>query len=144
MYSDTAKIMWDDIRKRYAIANTPRIHQLKANIAVCKQGDMEVSDFFSKLANLWNELSNVAKVPLCNCSVCKCGASTKILAMYKEDRAQQFLMGRNDDSYATIRSQILALDPLPSLDRMTQQEETHRKDMMARDNRNETAAAFTT
>ena len=35
-YSDTAKIMWDDLKKRYAMANTPKIHQLKAHIANCK------------------------------------------------------------------------------------------------------------
>ena len=35
-YSDTAKIMWDDLKKRYAMANTPKIHQLKADIANCK------------------------------------------------------------------------------------------------------------
>ena len=46
-YSDTAKTMWDDMKKRYAMANTPKIHQLKANIANCKQGDLEVADFYS-------------------------------------------------------------------------------------------------
>jgi len=25
-YSDTTKIMWDDLKKRYTIANTPKIH----------------------------------------------------------------------------------------------------------------------
>jgi len=25
-YSDTAKIMWDDLKKRYAMVNTPKIH----------------------------------------------------------------------------------------------------------------------
>jgi len=36
-------------------------------------------------------------------------------------------MGLNDELYATIRSQILALDPLPPLDKIfntTQQEES--------------------
>ena len=31
-YFDTTKILWDDLRKRYAIASTLKIHQLKANI----------------------------------------------------------------------------------------------------------------
>ena len=45
-------------------------------------------------------------------------------------------MGLNDDLYSTLRSQILALDPLPSLDKifnMTQQEENHKRVMMTRD-----------
>jgi len=41
-YCDMAKVMWDDLRKRYGMASTPKIHQLKANIANCKQGDLDV------------------------------------------------------------------------------------------------------
>ena len=64
-YSDTAKVMWDDLNKRYAMANTPKLHQLKATIANCKQGDLDIGEFYSKLTNLWNELFNLAQVPVC-------------------------------------------------------------------------------
>ena len=59
VYSNTAHGMWEDMRKRYAIANTPKVHQLKANIANCKQGNLDVGEFYSKLTNLWNELMNL-------------------------------------------------------------------------------------
>jgi len=48
--------------------------------------------------------------------------------MYEEDKSHQFLMGLNDDEFSSIRSQILAQDPLPKLDKifhMVIQEETH-------------------
>ena len=144
-YSDTAKIMWDDLKKRYGTANTPRIHQLKADIANCKQGTLEVGEFYSKLLSLWTELNNLAKVLACTCNECHCGVASKILAMYKEEKAHQFLMGLNDDLYSTIRNQILALDLLPPLDRifnMTQQEESHKKVMIARDNGAESGVVF--
>ena len=117
-YCDTAKGMWDDLRKRYGMANTPKIHQLKTDIANCKQGDMEIGEFYSKLVNLWNELNNMVKIPVCTCTGCKCDVSSKIMTMYEQDKVHQFLMGLRDDSYSTIRSQILALDPLLSLDRI--------------------------
>jgi len=56
------------------------------------------------------------------------------MGMYEEDRAHQFILGLNDDLYSTLRSQILALDPLPLLDQifnMTKQEENYKKIMMA-------------
>jgi len=59
------------------------------------------------------------------------------MAMYEEDKAHQFLMGLNDDAYSTIQSQILAMDPLPSLDRIfniTLQEENHKQVVINRDN----------
>ena len=85
--SDVAKIMWDDLKKRYGTTNTPKIHQLKSDIANCKQGGLEVGEFHSKLMNLWIELNNLVKVPVCTCSGCKCVVSSKILAMYEEDKA---------------------------------------------------------
>ena len=68
LHTSTAKIIWDDMKKRYAMTNTPKIHQLKANIANCKQGDLDVGHFHSKLMNLWNELSNLMKVPISTCN----------------------------------------------------------------------------
>jgi len=67
-YCDTAKGMWDDLRKCYGMANTPKIHQLKTDIANCKQSDMDVGEFYSKLVNLWNELNNLVKIPVCTCT----------------------------------------------------------------------------
>jgi len=64
-YSLTAKVVWDDLNKRYAMANTPKIHQLKATTANCKQGDLDIGEFYSKLTNLWNELFNLIQVPVC-------------------------------------------------------------------------------
>jgi len=98
------------------MANTPIIHQLKTDKANCKQGDMDVREFYSKLVNLWNELNNLMKIPVCTCIGCKCDVSSKMMAMYEQDKVHQFLMGLNEDSYSTIQSQVLALDPLPSLD----------------------------
>jgi len=50
-----------------------RIHQLKAKIASCKQGGLEVIEFYSKLMGLWSELSNHVKIPHCTCRKCECG-----------------------------------------------------------------------
>jgi len=77
-----------------------------------------MGDFYSKLKNLWNELTNLVTVPMCTCSSFKCGVSRKIIGIYEEDRASQFLMGLNDDLYSTLQSQILALDSLPPLDKI--------------------------
>ena len=65
--------------------------------------------------------------------------------MDESDKAHQFLIGLNDDANSTIRSQILALDPLLPLDKifnMTQQEKSHRKLMIARDSHGELGMAF--
>jgi len=57
---------------------------------------------------------------------------TKMAKYVEEEKAHQFLMGLDDDSYSTIRTQILALDPLPLIDKIYNmvQEEHNYKHMM--------------
>jgi len=80
---------------------------------------------------LWNELENYVKRP-----ACKCEATVQYVKMIESDRVHQFLMSLDDDLYSNLRSQILGLDPLPSLDKifsMVQQEKNHKRVMKERD-----------
>jgi len=54
-------------------------------------------------------------------------------------------MGLDDNLYFNVRSQILALGPLPSLGKMfsmVKQEENHKRVMRERDQKTEAAVAF--
>jgi len=51
-YAETSRTMWENLSKRYAIANTPKIHQLKSDLASCKQGGLDVIEFDSKLMGM--------------------------------------------------------------------------------------------
>ena len=65
--------------------------------------------------------------------------------MIEEERTHQFLMSLDDESFFTIRNQVLAHDPLPSLDtvfNMVQQEEHHKKVMLGTDQRGGSMIAF--
>lgn len=144
-YVETAEGMWQNLKRRYAVASAPRIHQLKSDVASCKQGGLSIVEFFSKLMGLWSELDNYARFPQCRCGKCECEINDKLMKMSEEEKTHQFLMGLDDDFYATIRSQILALEPLPSIDKVfniVQQEENHRHLMRGRDDRDGTMAAF--
>lgn len=45
-YAETAQAMWENLQRRYVVANTPKIHQLKTDFASCKQGSLEVVEFY--------------------------------------------------------------------------------------------------
>jgi len=111
-YADSAQAIWENIKKRYSVPNVPKIHQLKAEIASCKQGNLEVVEFFTKLIGLWNELGDYVKYLKCTCD-----AAEKYAKMDEEDKVHQILMGLDNDAHSNVRSQILALDPLPPLDK---------------------------
>ena len=92
-YVNSAQSLWENIRKRYAVANIPKIHTLKAEIASCKQNKQEVVEFFSRLMGLWNELDNYVKIPSCTC-----GSVKQNVQIMENDKAHQFLMGLDDES----------------------------------------------
>ena len=145
-YVKTACEMWENLRKRYAMANAPKIHQLKTNLASCKQGGLEVMEFYSKLMGMWSELENHVKMPQRTRRKCECRIGNKVIKMMNEEKTHQFLMGLNDETSPTIRSQVLALDPLPSINvilNMITQDENHKKVMIARDHRSKNMVTFT-
>ena len=117
-YVENAKDLWNDIRERFSIANGPRIHQLKTELADCKQGGMTIVAYYSKLKTLWDELANYEQIQVCTCGGCTCNISTKLEKRREEEKVHQFLMGLDDAIYGTVRSSLLTYDPLPSLNRV--------------------------
>jgi len=122
-------------RVRKSIDSNPTLpHISKVNF--------DVVEFYSKLLGMWSMLDNYAKVPYCTCGKCECGVSNRITKMFEEER---FLIGLNDESFSTIRSQVLGRDPLPSLNDIfntVQQEEHHKTIMMSREQWGESVMAF--
>lgn len=55
-YVDTAKDLWFDLKDRYSQGNELRIHQLKREITLTIQGSLTVTEYFTKLKTLWDEL----------------------------------------------------------------------------------------
>lgn len=128
-YLETAKELWDDIKERFSVGNGPRVHQLKTELAECKQQGLSIINYYGKLKMLWEELGNYEQHPTCQCGGCTCHLGTAMDKQREEERLHQFLMGLDDSVYGTARSNILSTDPLPSLNRayavIVQEERVH-------------------
>jgi Reverse transcriptase (RNA-dependent DNA polymerase)/gag-polypeptide of LTR copia-type/Integrase core domain/GAG-pre-integrase domain/Retrotransposon gag protein len=111
-YIETAFELWTDLEDRFSQGNAPRVHQLKREIALAQQGLLSVPAFFTKLKGLWDELSTYTNVPRCTC-----GAAKVFTIELEKEKIHQFLMGLSDN-FSTIRTQILATEPLPNLSRV--------------------------
>uniref|UniRef100_A0A2N9FUH9 Uncharacterized protein n=1 Tax=Fagus sylvatica TaxID=28930 RepID=A0A2N9FUH9_FAGSY len=113
-----------DLKERFTQSNGPRVYQLQKAIASLSQDQCSVSTFYTKLKALWDELINFRPIPACNCG------ALKILLDYQHyEYVIKFLVGLND-SYASIRGQILLMEPLPSINKvfaLVSQEERQRE-----------------
>lgn len=117
-YQENIKDLWEDIKERFLVVNGPRIQQIKAELAECRQTKMNMVTYYGKLKSLWDELANYQQIPLCTYGGCKCDVGIKMEKQREEEKVHQFLMGLDDVLYGTVRSNLLATDPLPTLNRV--------------------------
>ena len=117
-HMEVAHDLWKDIEERFSIVNGPRIQQLKAELADCKQKGSTIVTYFGRLKKLWEELANYEQIPTCKCGLCTCNIGVVLEKKREEERVHQFLMGLDDTTYATVRSNVLTQDPLPTLNRV--------------------------
>ena len=73
--------------------------KLREEVSSLAQEDLTINAYYTKLKSVWDEYSNYRS--------CSCGHQVK-------DCTMSFLIGLND-TYATVREQILLMDPIPSL-----------------------------
>ncbi|KAJ1685788.1 hypothetical protein LUZ63_017178 [Rhynchospora breviuscula] len=140
-YAETVNELWDDLNERFAIGNSTRIHQLKADIAAARQQGQSVVAYYTRLKSMWDELSNYLKVPMCTCQGSTCNMAKDLLKEREDEKTHQFLMGLDDAVFKNVRSHILSMEPLPSLNKVYSlviQEERHRS--IARGNEERTDA----
>lgn len=96
-----------------------RISELQCEIFGLKQDSRSVSEFFTALKVLWEELEAYLPTPVCVCPH-RCTCNTGVLnAKHQHEitRSIRFLTGLNDQ-FDLVRSQILLMNPLPTLNKI--------------------------
>lgn len=88
-----------DLQHRYSQGNGPYIFELRKEICSLAQEDLSISSYCTKFKSLWQEFLDYR--------TCSCGHQA-------EDCVMSFLMGLNE-TYTTVKGQILLMDPIPSL-----------------------------
>ena len=107
IYLNTAYEVWTALKNRLSQGNGPRVFELQRM----------VSNLHTKFKIVWDELVNYKSIPSCSCGVCTCGFETAFAQYQEEECTISFLMGLNE-IFATVRGQILLMEPLPSLNKV--------------------------
>ncbi|XP_075665335.1 uncharacterized protein LOC142634996 [Castanea sativa] len=59
IYKDTALEIRNDLRNRFAQTNGPRVFNLQMEISELHQGGVTITDFFTQLKAVWDQLQNL-------------------------------------------------------------------------------------
>ncbi|CAM8901423.1 unnamed protein product [Rhodiola kirilowii] len=118
LHSENVAIAWKSLNMKYGGSNVSRKFSVQQEIASLMQGDLDVSSYHEKLVNLWHELDSMRRYKICVVAdgCVKCQETKNFYDQEKEEgRVIKFLMGLNE-AFTHIRTHILALRELPSLD----------------------------
>ncbi|KAL5832253.1 hypothetical protein ACOSQ4_017607 [Xanthoceras sorbifolium] len=112
IYMGSIQEVWNDLKDRFSQTNAPRIFQIQQAISSLTQDNLPVGTYFTKLKGYWDEISTYQPIPTCSC-----GAIKSLIDFQHQEKVMQFLMGLNE-SYTSVRGQILLMDPLPSINKV--------------------------
>lgn len=110
--------LWIDLQERFTKRNHFRFSYLLRNLHSTKQYDRSLSQYFTNVKILWDELGDLRLTPMCACTIpCICNLS-KVMRQYKHIKyVTCFLKGLNG-AYHNIHTQILLLDHMPNISRV--------------------------
>lgn len=105
--------MWTDLKECYSVVNGPRINQLKSEYHMLRQKGISIVSYYNKFKGLWEELYGSEDL---TCG-CVCEVAAKLRARVEREKTHDFVMGLDDEDYGALRTQILSIDPIPSINK---------------------------
>lgn len=113
LWMDATHEIWTDLCGRYNQGDLFRVSDLQEELFTLKQGDQTITQYYTNLKKLWQELDNVWPFPTCSCNPkCSCGLLPTFKFYCESDHVIHFLKGLNKQ-YAYVRSQIMTMNSLP-------------------------------
>jgi len=129
LYCNSATEMWEELVERFGLSNKAKLFQVKKELSSVSQGDSDIASYYTRAKKACDEFSTVDDMPRCNCGKCECGVNNALVKYAQKQNMIYFLMGLND-SYTSVRGNLLIMNPLPSLGQtysLLIQEERHRQ-----------------
>jgi hypothetical protein len=118
VFLENAIDIWNELRERFSQGDLIRISELQQEIYALKQDSKTVTEFYSDLKLLWEELEIYLPIPNCSCRQrCTCESMRLARANHLLLYIIRFLTGLNDN-FSMVKSQILLMDPLPPLNKV--------------------------
>ena len=92
IWMDVAVDVWNDLKTQYSQGDLFRIFDMQLKASSLSQNDLLVTDYFTKLRIIWDELDNFRPNPICVCQhKCSSFVASIISKSKCEDQAMQFL-----------------------------------------------------
>lgn len=117
LYITNPRDLWIKMQARYVKSDGPRVFHLEKCLSVMAKGSMTITEYYNHFKTIWDEFISYRPLVRCTCGLCTCNLTPNLEKLQESDAVLKFLLGL-DESYASLRSQLLLNSPLPSLARV--------------------------
>ena len=129
LFVDFASVVWKLLEQRFQLTNGSRKYKLSKDLFSVKQNGSSLVEYFTSMSSIWEEIDAMTALPVITNLTDEVARFLSALETQKqESRLFHFLNGL-DEVYNNHRSQILMLNPLPTVEvacSVIQQEESQR------------------
>lgn len=117
LWIDSVVGVWKNLQTRFSHNDLFRISYIQEDLYKLRQGNLDVSNYFTQLKFMWDELENYRPALTCSCAIpCSCGVIASIRKYHEQDCVIRFLKGLNE-KFTHSKSQIMMMNPLPDIDK---------------------------
>lgn len=138
IYTDTTQGIWTELENRYGKLGGAQLYSIQKQLSSLSQGANTISEYFSAMKSLWDEIDRLRTMHVCNCD-----AMSDLLKYEQDQRLMHFLMGLNE-VYVNARGAILMRTNLPKIREVYSilMEEEKQRGISNGDNLSEGATSF--
>ncbi|XP_022870712.1 uncharacterized protein LOC111389956 [Olea europaea var. sylvestris] len=111
IYYQNAHEIWNDLKDRFSQTDSVHLFHIEEAIYNCKQDNLTIGAYYTKLKDLWDERDALCCIPTCTC-----GAMKEVLQFQQNQMTMKSLMALNE-VYVAVRAQILLMDPLHTVNK---------------------------
>ncbi|XP_074343463.1 uncharacterized protein LOC141682654 [Apium graveolens] len=129
LFLQTTREIWQDLDDRFGYTSMAQVYSLEQQFLDINQGTDIVSEFFTKIKTIWDNLNDANPLPYCTCKKCTCNLSQILVHQQLEHRVLQFMM-KLSEQYSQVRGNVLMMEPLPNISqtyKLFAQEESHKE-----------------
>ncbi|XP_074374360.1 uncharacterized protein LOC141714758 [Apium graveolens] len=122
--------IWKQPEKRFSLTNGSRKYKLNKDLFSLKQNNMKISDYFTTMSSLWEEIDSMNILPTVSVLTPEIAALLKAIDDMKEEAKLCHFLNGLDDAYGAQRSRLLMMSLLPSVEvacAAIQQEESQKE-----------------
>ncbi|KAF7837746.1 uncharacterized protein G2W53_006228 [Senna tora] len=117
MFSPSARDLWLELEEKFGVSDKSVVFSLGKQLNQIIQGNDSLALYSNKQKKLMDELNCLSPKSPCICNGCTCGGYKKLHDKVESNDTMTFLYGLNE-SYDSIVSTILLMEPMPSYNKV--------------------------